>query len=148
MSELITYDRDSAGIVTLTWAMPGRVNVLNSQSVPQFAAAVERVLADAGAVGAIVTSSKSDFIVGLDLNEVGAERIAELDADIDTFHALTRRMETGGKTFVAALTGTALGGTAASASRRRTRALDARKSPSGSCRAAAARSAFRASSAS
>jgi 3-hydroxyacyl-CoA dehydrogenase/enoyl-CoA hydratase/3-hydroxybutyryl-CoA epimerase len=71
---------------------------------------VERVLADAGAVGAIVTSSKSDFIVGLDLNEVGAERIAELDADIDTFHALTRRMETGGKTFVAALTGTALGG--------------------------------------
>jgi 3-hydroxyacyl-CoA dehydrogenase/enoyl-CoA hydratase/3-hydroxybutyryl-CoA epimerase len=110
MSDLITYEIDSAGIVTLEWNMPGRVNVLTSQSVPAFGAAVERVLSDPNAVGAIVTSSKGDFIVGLDLNEVGAAGIRDLDANIDAFHAMTRRMETGGKPFVAALVGTALGG--------------------------------------
>jgi 3-hydroxyacyl-CoA dehydrogenase/enoyl-CoA hydratase/3-hydroxybutyryl-CoA epimerase len=110
MSDIIGYDRDSAGIVTIAWNMPGRVNVLSSQSVPAFEAAVDRVLSDSAAIGAIVTSAKSDFIVGLDLNEVGPAGIAELEATIDAFHALTRRMETGGKPFVAALTGTALGG--------------------------------------
>jgi 3-hydroxyacyl-CoA dehydrogenase/enoyl-CoA hydratase/3-hydroxybutyryl-CoA epimerase len=106
----IRYERDADGIVTLTWDCAGPVNVLSAQSVDAFAQAVARVLDDSGAVGAVVASAKRDFIVGLDLNAVGAERVASLADGVDAFAATTRRMETGGKTFVAALAGTALGG--------------------------------------
>jgi 3-hydroxyacyl-CoA dehydrogenase/enoyl-CoA hydratase/3-hydroxybutyryl-CoA epimerase len=110
MSEVIRYERDGAGIVTITWDLPGSVNMLSRQSVPQFMAAVDRVLADSSAIGAIVTSSKRDFIVGLDLSEVGTDGVNELASTVDDLHAMTRRMETGGKPFVAAMPGTALGG--------------------------------------
>lgn len=105
---LVSYSRDAHGVVTLTWDMPSRpVNVLTRASLAAFADAVERVLADPDAVGAIVASAKRDFIVGLDVNEFAEGRPADAVA---AFVRLTRRMETGGKPFVAVLAGSALGG--------------------------------------
>lgn len=110
----IAYDRAADGIVTLAWDDPARtVNLLTSASVAEFAAAVERVLADDLAVGAIVLSRKRDFIGGLDLTTIGPAGVASVrdtvDA-VDAFRRATRRMETGGKPFVAVLHGSALGG--------------------------------------
>ena len=110
-SGVVSYSRDAHGVVSLTWNLPNRpVNVLTMESMTAFADAVERVLADPKAVGAVVCSAKRDFIVGLDLNEFATGDIMLLSSAVAPFHRMTRRIETGGKPFVAALGGNALGG--------------------------------------
>ena len=65
----IDYKLDADGIATITWAMQDvPMNVLNGQSIPAFADAVRRAIADAAVQGVIVTSSKPEFIAGADLN--------------------------------------------------------------------------------
>jgi len=109
--ESIGYERDADGVVTLTWDLPGRpVNVLGEASIAAFAAGVERVIRDDAAVGAIVASAKRDWIVGADLAGFLNRNDDAILASIDGFHRMTRAMETGGKPFVAALNGSALGG--------------------------------------
>ena len=53
----IDYKLDADGIATITWAMQDvPMNVLNGQSIPAFADAVRRAIADAAVKGVIVTS--------------------------------------------------------------------------------------------
>lgn len=109
---MITYDVDAEGIATLSWDLPGRrVNVMNRESLAAFAAAVERALADESVRGVIVTSAKTDFIAGADL-EAFADlgNAAEIMGMVTAAQGTLRRLETGGKPVVAAINGTALGG--------------------------------------
>ena len=108
----IDYKLDADGIATITWAMQDvPMNVLNQQSIPAFADAVKRAQADSAVKGVIVTSAKADFIAGADLNMVLALKDAAGMLDfVSSLHSLLRGIETGGKPYVAAMNGTALGG--------------------------------------
>lgn len=114
MSQLMKYDVDQDGIATIAWNMEAApMNVINEESSAAFAEAVDRAIADSNVKGVIVTSTKADFIAGADLNmliraiEAPVEEMWELSRGLQR---LCREMETCGKPFVAALSGTALGG--------------------------------------
>ncbi len=115
MSETITYQVDGDGIATLTIDLKDRpMNVITRQFVEDLNEAVEKVISDSAVKGAIITSGKTSFLAGADLkgfSELFAARNAEeMFNNGMRFNAMTRRMETGGKPFVAAINGTALGG--------------------------------------
>ncbi|WP_173933928.1 3-hydroxyacyl-CoA dehydrogenase NAD-binding domain-containing protein [Chelativorans sp. Marseille-P2723] len=116
----LRFDVDTDGIATITLDMPGRsMNVLNSSSIADVREAVEKVLSDLTIKGAVLTSGKPSFIAGADLDWLLALAEAEgsdlvraatvYDAVME-LHSITRRMETGGKPFVAAINGLSLGG--------------------------------------
>ncbi|MFO0995119.1 MAG: 3-hydroxyacyl-CoA dehydrogenase NAD-binding domain-containing protein [Alphaproteobacteria bacterium] len=109
---MISYDLDKDGILTLGWDMPGRsMNVLNSTSMAEFDKAVDRALADPAVKGVIVASKKPDFIAGADLELLLALKDPRaIMAMCEGLKATFKKMETGGKPFVAALNGTTLGG--------------------------------------
>jgi 3-hydroxyacyl-CoA dehydrogenase/enoyl-CoA hydratase/3-hydroxybutyryl-CoA epimerase len=115
MTELITYNVDADGVATLTIDLKDRpMNVITPEFIEQLNAMVEKVASDASVKGAIITSGKSSFMAGADLK--GIENLFK-GSDAETlfkgsmaFSRLLRRMETCGKPFVAAITGTALGG--------------------------------------
>lgn len=104
------------GVVIITIDLPDRsVNVFTPTFVQDLEAAVEQVLGDTQTVGAVITSGKSSFIVGADLNElVRAYRPdltpAQASHRFDRENALMRRIENGGKPFACAINGLALGG--------------------------------------
>jgi 3-hydroxyacyl-CoA dehydrogenase / enoyl-CoA hydratase / 3-hydroxybutyryl-CoA epimerase len=109
---MINYSVDSDGIATIAWDMPGRsMNVLNNDSIPAFADAIQKAIADDVVKGVIVTSTKPDFIAGADLEMLqgwsGAEEMFNNGMELQM---LFRSMEKAGKPFVAAINGTALGG--------------------------------------
>ena len=72
---------DADGVATIAWDLPGRsMNVLTEDGIAELDAAVDRVLADPAVKGAVITSAKSDFAGGMDLN-VLAEMKARAGAD-------------------------------------------------------------------
>jgi 3-hydroxyacyl-CoA dehydrogenase / enoyl-CoA hydratase / 3-hydroxybutyryl-CoA epimerase len=120
----IRVETDADGIVTLTWDMPGRsMNVLSEDSINEYVAAADAAIADSGVKGVVVTSAKPAFIAGADLSmlqkqtgeastpgaspEQGAKAIFD---NLMQFNLALRRIEKGGKPFVAAINGLALGG--------------------------------------
>src|SRR6478609_11529365 len=111
---MINYNVDTDGIATLTWDMPGRtMNVLNEGSITAYAGALETALKDGKVKGIIVTSGKTDFIAGADLEmllNADTSDAAKLTEQFSQLQKLFRRQETGGKPIVAAINGTALGG--------------------------------------
>ncbi len=116
MSETIKYQLDDDGIAILTIDIADRsMNVLTPEFMADLDAAIDRVAADDGVKGAIVTSAKSSFIAGADLKELvgvfaqGLEE-KEIYAFAGKYSKLYRKLETCGKPFVAAINGTALGG--------------------------------------
>ncbi|MBK6798912.1 MAG: enoyl-CoA hydratase/isomerase family protein [Acidobacteria bacterium] len=115
MTETINYQVDGDGIATLTIDLKDRpMNVITRQFLEDLAASVEKVATDPAVKGAILTSGKSSFMAGADLKGV-SELFAAHDAEAlykngMSFVGLTRKMETCGKPFVAAINGTALGG--------------------------------------
>jgi len=100
------------GIAVISWNMADRpMNVLNEQSVAAFKAAAEKVLADPAVTGIIITSARSDFLAGADLDRLaGASDAAQVYAGMQGYQGLLRKLETGKKPVVAAINGTALGG--------------------------------------
>jgi len=110
----LTFDylRDEDAIVTLTIDQPARpVNTLSSAFVSAFATILERLTAESGLRGVILTSAKADFMAGADIDELYACReVAQAMAMADAFKRAGRRFETLGVSTVAALNGTALGG--------------------------------------
>jgi 3-hydroxyacyl-CoA dehydrogenase / enoyl-CoA hydratase / 3-hydroxybutyryl-CoA epimerase len=120
------YDVDGEGIALITWDMPGRsMNVIDFSVIEELEATVEKVAADAGVKGAVITSGKDTFGGGADLTMLEKQR-----QDYDTalkskgeeaavtmvfeksrkLSQIFRRLETSGKPWVAALNGTAMGG--------------------------------------
>jgi 3-hydroxyacyl-CoA dehydrogenase / enoyl-CoA hydratase / 3-hydroxybutyryl-CoA epimerase len=114
----LTVTLDADGIATLTIDQPGRtMNVIDTAFSGHFAIAVEGLLGDPTVKGVIITSAKKDFMAGADLIGFSAwmdtartQPVAEVYGELVKFSRTLRRMETGGKPFVCAIAGTALGG--------------------------------------
>src|SRR5262245_53418486 len=121
-----TLDVDTDGIALITWDAPGRsMNVIDLKVIEELSTIVERVMTDAAIKGAIITSGKEAFCAGADITMLdmlarefadmvkarGEEAaVAMLYAESRKLSLLYRRIETGGKPWVAAINGTALGG--------------------------------------
>ena len=89
------------------------MNVLNSESMPALAEALEKAYSDTEVKGVIITSERPEFIAGADLkmilenNGKAPDELLKLSLGLNH---IFRKMETNGKPVVAAMNGTALGG--------------------------------------
>ncbi|MNF42007.1 Fatty acid oxidation complex subunit alpha [compost metagenome] len=107
---------DSDGVALIVIDLIDRpINVFTPEFVNDLSQAVEQILAREDIKGAVLTSGKQGFIAGADLKDlVNAYEQGVSPSDAATRfnreNALFRRIETGGKPFVAALNGQALGG--------------------------------------
>ncbi|HEU5266247.1 MAG TPA: 3-hydroxyacyl-CoA dehydrogenase NAD-binding domain-containing protein [Jatrophihabitans sp.] len=115
MTEVIRWDQDADGIVTLTLDDPtARANTMTDDFRRSLTAVVDRLEAERDSItGVIVTSAKSTFFAGGDLrllSKVTAGDAAEFAAGVAALKADFRRLERLGKPTVAALNGAALGG--------------------------------------
>jgi 3-hydroxyacyl-CoA dehydrogenase/enoyl-CoA hydratase/3-hydroxybutyryl-CoA epimerase len=111
----IRWDQDADGIVTLTLDDPSqRANTMNAAYQDSMHVAVKRLQTEKDTVtGVILTSAKSTFFAGGDMNllaQVNAENAAEFSAGVEQIKGDLRALETLGKPVVAALGGAALGG--------------------------------------
>ena len=108
----VTLDIDADGIGLVTFDQAGRaMNVLNADLVVPFGAVIDRLEKEDAIKGLVLTSGKSTFIVGADIDQVVTIQTAEQAfAVCEELKTLLRRMEKCGKPVVAALNGTALGG--------------------------------------
>jgi 3-hydroxyacyl-CoA dehydrogenase/enoyl-CoA hydratase/3-hydroxybutyryl-CoA epimerase len=121
-----TYSVDADGVATITWDVPGKsMNVMSEAGLLELDGLVDRALADPAVRGVIITSGKKDFAGGMDLNVIarmkeqgGADPARAVFEGVMRIHHLLRKIELarmdrktqkGGKPFVAALPGTALG---------------------------------------
>jgi 3-hydroxyacyl-CoA dehydrogenase/enoyl-CoA hydratase/3-hydroxybutyryl-CoA epimerase len=121
-----TLNIDADGIALVTWNMPGRsMNVIDAKVGEELSSIVEKVTTDAAIKGAVITSGKDTFCGGADLSmlETQNRAYAELKKsqgeeaanarlfdDVRNLSLIFRRIETCGKPWVAAITGTAMGG--------------------------------------
>ncbi len=103
---------DISGVAVLTWDQPdSNVNVKNREALKEFAAAVDAALADEAVKGIVLTSAKTDFVVGGDLGELQAAKTSdEARRLVAGVRDTLRKIERGGKPVVAALNGKVLGG--------------------------------------
>ncbi len=111
----IRYDKDAAGIVTLTLDAPNApVNTMNAAFQADLRDTVERLYAEREAIrGVILTSAKRSFFAGGDLKALAAVKpddAASFFAEIEALKTSLRRLETIGLPVVAAINGSALGG--------------------------------------
>jgi len=111
----IRWDQDEDGIVTLTLDDPSqRANTMNAAYQASMHAAVQRLQTERDTItGVIVTSAKSTFFAGGDLNllaQVSDENAAQFSAGVEQIKGDLRALETLGRPVVAALGGAALGG--------------------------------------
>jgi 3-hydroxyacyl-CoA dehydrogenase/enoyl-CoA hydratase/3-hydroxybutyryl-CoA epimerase len=121
-----TLDIDGDGVALVTWNSPGRtMNVIDVAVMAELSAIIEEFATDGAIKGVVLTSGKDTFCAGADLGMLEtlgrtfAERVtsqgqeaanAWLFDESRKWSLLCRRIETCGKTWVAAINGTALGG--------------------------------------
>lgn len=114
----IHTELDADGILLARIDMPGRtMNVFSASMMDSLEALMKRVDADAAIRGVVLTSGKSAFIAGADLEMIKmfTERArtgstAELHGLFGHLGRLFRRLELSRKPYVAAINGLALGG--------------------------------------
>jgi 3-hydroxyacyl-CoA dehydrogenase/enoyl-CoA hydratase/3-hydroxybutyryl-CoA epimerase len=112
----LTLETDADGIATVTLDDASKpMNVVSPEWIEEFIETIERIAADPGIRGAIVTSAKSAFMAGADLKyfytlmgSLTSQQAFEFSEKASM--RMHRRMETCGKPFVAAINGLALGG--------------------------------------
>ena len=112
---MIRYERDDEGIVTLTMDDPGAgANTMNDTYVRAMGETVDRLEAERDEIaGVVLASAKKTFFAGgnlTDLQSVTAETAGEFFTGIEGIKAQLRRLEQLGKPVVAAINGAALGG--------------------------------------
>jgi 3-hydroxyacyl-CoA dehydrogenase/enoyl-CoA hydratase/3-hydroxybutyryl-CoA epimerase len=119
-------ETDADGIALVTWDIPGKsMNVVDETTGTELAAIVEQVTNDPAIKGVVITSGKDAFSGGADLGMLeginrayggmlkskGEEAANKYVFDESRKLSLTlRAIETGGKPWVAAINGLALGG--------------------------------------
>lgn len=107
------YDKDAAGIVTVTMDMSGPVNAMNEEFRRDFGVVVDKLEAEAGLTGVVITSAKDVFFAGGDLHDLVAvtpDRIEDFMAGVSAIKSQLRRLEKLPVPVVAAINGAALGG--------------------------------------
>jgi len=107
------YERDDDGIVTVTMDMSGPVNAMNEEFRNDFGDVVDRLEAEEGLTGVVITSAKKVFFAGGDLNDLVAvtpDRIEAFMEGIGRIKDQLRRLEKLPVPVVAAINGAALGG--------------------------------------
>jgi 3-hydroxyacyl-CoA dehydrogenase/enoyl-CoA hydratase/3-hydroxybutyryl-CoA epimerase len=111
MSNAVTFEQGSDGILVATMNLPGRpMNVL-ADALVEGLAAIPAKLADPAVKGLILTSGKSDFCAGADLDRlVKWTKPEEPFEGSKALKKVLRAIETQGKPVVAAINGHALGG--------------------------------------
>ena len=112
---MINYERDDEGIVTLTMDDPDAgANTMNAAYSAAMGATVTRLENERDEiVGVVLTSAKKTFFAGgnlSDLQRVGPETAGACFAEVEQVKDQLRRLERLGKPVVAAINGTALGG--------------------------------------
>ena len=120
-----TLDIDKDGIALITFDSPERsMNVLSSDVVAEVHEWASTIASDENIKGAVVTSGKSAFCAGANLEELGGQFgaiIAQMKTDeqaakrelfgaVFALNAALRTLETCGKPVAAAVNGLALGG--------------------------------------
>lgn len=100
------------GIITVTIDQTERkMNVIGDGFNDAFATITDAFINDQNAKGLILTSGKSTFVVGADIDQLATIETAEQAfALVEELKTSLRKLETSGKPVVAAITGTALGG--------------------------------------
>ncbi|WP_019673562.1 3-hydroxyacyl-CoA dehydrogenase NAD-binding domain-containing protein [Psychrobacter lutiphocae] len=100
------------GVVTVTIDQADRkMNVIGEGFNEAFASLTDAFITDEEAKGLILTSGKSTFVVGADIDQLAEIESAEQAFDlVEDLKTSLRKLEKAGKPVVAALTGTALGG--------------------------------------
>ncbi len=107
---MISLEGAGSGIAVIRWSSDS-APVVNAAWVAAFTDVVEQALEDTAVSGVVIAAQDRDFSRGTDLAEwLEVRSPADAMARVRSLHALTRRIETGGKPFVAALNGAALGG--------------------------------------
>ncbi len=115
MNNMITWDRGTDGVVTLTMDEPGAsANTMNDVFVSSLEQTLDRIEAEKEDItGVVITSAKKTFFAGADLNLVIQATPADaqrLELETARIKKALRRLETCGKPVVAAINGAALGG--------------------------------------
>ncbi len=114
-ASMISWEQDSDGVVILTMDDPNQsANTMNETFMNSFGQTLDRLEAEKDDIkGVVITSAKSTFFAGGDLNDLrrarkeDAEQISEM---VRLGKQRLRRLETLGKPVVAAINGAALGG--------------------------------------
>ena len=108
----VTFEVDASGVGLVSFDQPGRaMNVLTPELLGRFATLLERLEKEEGLKGLVLTSGKSSFIAGADIDQLSQITTVEQAFQLgEELKALLRRMEKCGKPVVAALNGTTLGG--------------------------------------
>ncbi len=120
-----TLDKHDDGVAVLTWDMPDRsMNVMTRAAFAEVEAMIDDALADTGVKGIVITSGKTDFAGGMDLNvlarireESGADPAQGLFDFTMEGHRILRKLERagmddknrGGKPVACAIPGTCAG---------------------------------------
>lgn len=116
MSEnMIRYERDDEGIVTLTMDDPSAgANTMNAAYKAAMAETVDRLEQEKDDItGVVLTSAKKTFFAGgnlADLQKITSANVGDAFTEVEEIKAQLRRLEKLGKPVVAAINGAALGG--------------------------------------
>ena len=114
MTDAIRYEKDSDNIVLLTMDMPGQsANTMNAAYKEAMDATLDRLEKEENLAGVVLTSAKSTFFAGGDLNDLVKARPEDAEQFMEGTNEIKkqlRRMEELKAPFVAAINGTALGG--------------------------------------
>lgn len=107
------YSKDQHNIVTITMDMAGSVNSMSPEFLPLLTETIDRLVSEDALSGVILTSAKSTFFAGGDLNtlkEATDETVPLFFETTQAIKAQFRRLERLGSPVVAAINGAALGG--------------------------------------
>lgn len=112
-NNLLEYSVDSDGIATiLINQVNNPTNLFSTEFIKSYVDVAKQAIADETVKGVIVTSGQRMFMAGADLRELesaGSNSGIQFNGIME-MHSNYRAIETGGKPFVAAINGTALGG--------------------------------------
>ena len=111
--KLLSFSVDADGIGTLVIdQVENSANLFSEDFIKKYVETARRAIADDSVKGVIVTSGKPIFMAGANLHALlaGIPDSQSFTASIMEMHHGLREIETGGKPFVAAINGTALGG--------------------------------------